>query len=63
MIKGRAIETLEEYLELPRTGRRAQLGRVQRTQVSRLMERWDAQMARHGTIDFCDVGASTGPGL
>jgi len=55
MIKGRAIETLEEYLDLPRTGRRAQLGRLQRTQVWELMERWDAQMARHGTIDFCDV--------
>ena len=55
MIKGRAIETLDEYLELPRTGRRARLGRLQRTQVWELMERWDAQMARHGTIDFCDV--------
>lgn len=55
MIKGRAIETLEEYLEVPRTGRRAQLGRLQRTQVWQLMERWDAHMARHGTIDFCDV--------
>ncbi len=55
MIKGRAVETLEEYLEVPRTGRRAPLGRLQRTQVWELMERWDAQMARHGTIDFCDV--------
>ena len=55
MIKGRAIETLEEYLEVPRTGRRARLGRLQRTQVWQLMECWDAHMARHGTIDFCDV--------
>jgi len=55
MIKGRAIESLEEYLALPRTGRRAPLGRLQRTQVWQLMECWDAHMARHGTIDFCDV--------
>ncbi len=55
MIKGRAIETLDDYLDLPRTGRRAQLGRLQRTQVWQLLECWDAHMARHGTIDFCDV--------
>ncbi len=55
MIKGRAIESLDDYLDLPRTGRRAQLGRLQRAQVWQLMECWDAHMARHGTIDFCDV--------
>lgn len=55
MLKGRAIESLDDYLDLPRTGRRAQLGRLQRTQVWQLMECWDAHMARHGTIDFCDV--------
>lgn len=55
MIKGRAIESLDDYLDVSRTGRRAQLGRLQRTQVWQLMECWDAHMARHGTIDFCDV--------
>ncbi|MYC68697.1 MAG: AAA family ATPase [Acidobacteriia bacterium] len=55
VIKGRAVEALEAYLELARTGRRAALGRLQRTQVWELMECWDAQMARHGTIDFPDV--------
>ena len=55
MIKGRSIESLDDYLDLPRTGRRAQLGRLQRTQVWQLMECWDAHLARHGTIDFCDV--------
>lgn len=55
MIKGRAIETLDEYLELPRNGRRAALGRLQRGQVWELMRCWDEQMARHGTIDFADV--------
>lgn len=55
MIKGRAVVSLEDYLELARTGRRAQLGRLQRTQVWELMERWNAEMARHGTIDFSDV--------
>ena len=55
VIKGRAVESLETYLELARTGRRAPMGRLQRTQVWELMECWDAQMARHGTIDFADV--------
>ena len=55
MIKGRAVESLEAYLELARTGRRAPMGRLQRTQVWELMECWDAQMVRHGTIDFADV--------
>ena len=55
VIKGRAVESLDAYLELARTGRRTSLGRLQRTQVWELMERWNAEMARHGTIDFCDV--------
>ncbi len=55
MIKGRAIESLEDYLGMERTGRRMRLGRLQRTQVWELMECWDAEMDRHGTMDFCDV--------
>ena len=55
VIKGRAVESLEAYLGLARTGRRASLGRLQRTQVWELMECWDAQMRRHGTVDFADV--------
>ncbi len=55
MIKGRAIDSLDAYLQLARTGRRTSLGRLQRIQVWELMECWNAHMARHGTIDFSDV--------
>lgn len=55
IIKGRGVESLDDYLRITRTGRRTQMGRLQRTQVWELMECWDSEMARHGTIDFCDV--------
>lgn len=55
VIKGRAVTSLDTYLEIARTGRRAPLGRLQRTQVWELMTQWDAEMAKRGTIDFPDV--------
>lgn len=55
VIKGRAIASLDTYLEIAHTGRRAPLGRQQRTQVWELMTAWDAEMAQRGTLDFADV--------
>ncbi len=55
VIKGRGIADLDSYLEIQRTGRRAPMGRAQRTQVWDLMREWDEQMAKRGTIDFADV--------
>ena len=55
VIKGRGIASLETYLEIGRTGRRAPMGRQQRTQVWELMSEWDAEMGKRGTIDFADV--------
>ena len=55
VIKGRALSSLEEYLEIRRTGRRSPMGAQQRTQVWQLKEEWDAEMAKRGTVDFPDV--------
>jgi superfamily I DNA/RNA helicase len=55
VIKGRGITSLDTYLEIGRTGRRAPLGRQQRSQVWDLMTEWDAEMAKRGTVDFVDV--------
>ena len=55
VIKGRAIDSLDTYLEIARTGRRAPMGRQQRSQVWDLMTEWDAEMAKRGTVDFPDV--------
>jgi hypothetical protein len=55
VVKGRGIVDLDEYLEIARTGRRAPMGRQQRTQVWDLMLEWDSEMAKRGTLDFADV--------
>jgi hypothetical protein len=54
VIKGRGITDLDTYLEIERTGRRAPMGRNQRTHVWEVMEEWDAEMTRRGTVDFSD---------
>lgn len=55
VVKGRAIRTRDEYLEIERTGRRVPMTRDQRSQLWALREAWDSEMADRGTIDFCDV--------
>jgi len=55
VIKGRGIEDLDSYLEIERTGRRAPMGRNQRTQVWELMLEWYEEMGRRGTVDFSDA--------
>jgi hypothetical protein len=55
VVKGRGITSLDTYLEIVRTGRRAPMSRRQRAQVWDLMLEWDAEMARRGTVDFVDV--------
>jgi UvrD-like helicase C-terminal domain/AAA domain len=55
VIKGRGITSLDTYLEIVRTGRRAPMTRRQRAQVWDLMLEWDAEMARRRTVDFVDV--------
>lgn len=55
VIKGRGINTIDEYLVVERTGRGTRFGEPLRRQVWQLREAWDAEMAKRGTIDFVDV--------
>lgn len=55
VIKGRGIDSLDTYLEIARTGRRAPMSKSVRSQVWELMDEWNAQMATRGTVDFVDV--------
>ena len=55
VIKGRALETLEEYLAIERTGRSAPMRHRQRAQVWQLMEAWNVEMQRTNVCDFADV--------
>ncbi len=55
VIKGRGLASLDTYLEIGRTGRRAPMTRRHREQVWDLMREWDAEMAKRGTVDFADV--------
>ena len=55
VIKGRAIESLDEYLRVARTGRRVPMARRLRAQVWALREAWDREMAALGVVDFPDI--------
>lgn len=55
VIKGRAIESLDDYLRVARTGRRVPMGRNLRAQVWELREAWDSEMAALGVVDFPDI--------
>lgn len=54
VIKGRGISSLDEYLEIERTGRSTRFGRPLREQTWALHEMWNEQMANRGTVDFAD---------
>ena len=54
VIKGRALGSLDAYLEVSRTGRQAPMGPRQRAQVWELMEVWNDEMDRRGVVDFPD---------
>ena len=55
VIKGRAIDSIDEYFRIARTGRRVPMGQNLRAQVWKLREAWDEEMARRGVVDFADV--------
>lgn len=54
VIKGRGIKSLDEYLDVERTGRSTRFGRPLREQAWELHEAWNEQMAKRGTVDFAD---------
>ena len=55
VIKGRAIDSLDSYLRIARTGRRVPMGRNLRAQVWAFKEAWDQEMAERGVLDFPDI--------
>lgn len=55
VIKGRGIGSLEEYLEIRRTGRRVPFSTAMRQQAWMLREDWDQRLVDAGIVDFPDV--------
>ena len=55
VLKGRGVESLEEYLRLERTGRRTPFSAAMREQVWELREEWDRRLGQAGIVDFPDI--------
>ena len=55
VIKGRGVDSLDEYLELERTGRRMRLTPAMRAQVWELRNEWNKRLHEAGIVDFPDV--------
>ena len=55
VIKGRGINSLEEYLTIQRTGRRVPFSPSMRKQAWRLRETYDQLLAKSGIVDFEDI--------
>ena len=55
VLKGRGIDTLEEYQRVERTGRRTRFTAAMREQAWALREAWDERLAERGVEDFPDV--------
>ena len=55
MLKGRGVDSLEEYLNLERTGRRMPFTTAMRTQAWTLREEWDKRLREARIMDFPDV--------
>ena len=55
VIKGRGVADIDTYLAIERTGRRVPLNEDQRRQVWDLLQEWQKEMDRLGTVDFPDV--------
>ena len=54
VIKVQDLKSLDEYLALDRTGRKAPLDRAQREHLWRVVQEWDAKKDAHGILDECD---------
>ncbi len=55
VLKGMGVDTLDQYLEIERTGRRTPFGAAMRRQAWDLKEDYDRRLAREGIVDFADV--------
>ncbi len=55
VLKGRGIDSLEEYRDMERTGRRTSFTPAMREQTWELREEWDRCLREAGTVDYPDV--------
>lgn len=55
VLKGRALASVDDYLELVRVGRKTPLRAEQRGAVWRLYERYEQLLAEDGIVDYDDV--------
>ncbi len=55
VLKGRGIDTLDEYLNIERTGRRTRFTAAMRKQTWELLTEWDRRLDEAGVVDFPDV--------
>jgi hypothetical protein len=55
VIKGRGVDSLNEYLSLERTGRRTPFTSAMREQVWELRLDWDRRLGESGVVDFPDI--------
>ena len=55
VIKGRGVDSLDEYLDLERTGRRMPFTPAMRAQAWALREEWDKRLHEAGIMDFPDM--------
>ncbi len=55
VLKGRGIDSLDEYLDMERTGRKTRFTAAMRKQAWELREDWDRRLSEAGVEDFSDV--------
>ena len=55
VLKGMGIDTLDEYLEIERTGRSTPFGANMRRQTWELCEEYERRLREEGVVDFADV--------
>ncbi len=55
VLKGRGVDSLEEYWDMERTGRRMPFTPAMREQTWELRKEWDRRLREAGTVDYPDV--------
>ena len=55
VLKGRGVDTLDDYLRLERTGRRVRFTEAMRKQLWQLRELYDDDLNKEGVQDFADI--------
>ena len=55
VLKGRGIDSLDEYLDMERTGRRTRFTPTMRKQAWELREEWDRRLRELRAVDYPDV--------